>query len=303
MTLFSAIFTTASRLSLICTAQLLTAALASIPTALAAAAPNSSPLQLGGPEFTKLGAERRGNSAGTIPAWTGGLTEPPASYRRGRHEPDPFPDDQILYSISAVNAGDYAELLSPGQSKLLTTYPNTWRYNVYPSRRTASFPQWVYDAVVANATRASLAEEGRGGARGSRVSSPFPVPKRGEEVIWNHNLRWRGIRVQRSLARVAVTRRGKFNLVLGEVDIGFPYGVAAETAFTRRYPNMLLAFKSKTISPALIANEATLVIEPIDQSVEPRKTWLYKEALRRVVRAPFFRLWHARSQFRQLAHR
>ncbi len=246
------------------------------------------PEDLGGPRFTQLGAERLGNSAGTIPMWTRGITKPPSSYRAGQHETDPFPDDQILYSITAGNAQDYVGLLSPGQQKLLATYPDTWRYNVYQSRRTASYPEWVYTAVVANASRAHLAEKGKGGARGSRISSPFPIPTRGEEVVWNHNLRWRGIRVQRALARAAVTRRGRYNVVLGEVDIGFPYGARVQTPFTRRHPNLMLALKSKTMAPALVANEATLAIEPIDQSVAQRKTWRYNEALRRVVRAPFF---------------
>jgi cell division septation protein DedD len=39
--------------------------------------------QQGGPlpaNLTPLGAERAGNAAGTIPAWDGGLTKPPAGY-------------------------------------------------------------------------------------------------------------------------------------------------------------------------------------------------------------------------------
>ncbi len=244
--------------------------------------------ELGGPHFTRMGAERKGNAAGTIPPWTGGITQPPASYRPGRHETDPFPADAVVYSITAANAREHADLLSPGQKKLLETYPDTWRYDVYPSRRTASYPEWVYAAVAENANHAFLAEEGRGGARGSKVSSPFPIPTLGEHVVWNHNLRWRGIRVQRASARAAVTRNGRYTVVLGELDIGFPYGVPKETPFTSRYPNLMVAFKGKTISPALVANEAQLVLEPIDQSIEPRKTWLYNEALRRVVRAPFF---------------
>lgn len=107
-------------------------------------------------------------------------------------------------------------------------------------------------------------------------------------MVWNHNLRWRGIRVQRALARAAVTRSGRYTLVLGEADIGFPYGALEETPFTRKYPNLMVALKQKTVAPALVANEADLVIEPIDHSIEGRKTWSYIEALRRVVRRPLF---------------
>ena len=34
-------------------------------------------------DLTPVGAERAGNEAGTIPPWTGGITQPPASYRPG----------------------------------------------------------------------------------------------------------------------------------------------------------------------------------------------------------------------------
>jgi hypothetical protein len=250
--------------------------------------PQATPADLGGERFTLIGAERQGNAQGTIPAWTGGLTAPPAGYRPGEHEADPFADDEILYAITAANAGDHKQLLSPGQQGLLAAYPDTWQFKVYPTRRSASYPSWVNEAVAANASRAFLAKQGKGGARGSRIGSPFPTPTNGEQVVWNHNLRWRGIRVQRALARAAVTRSGRYTLVLGETDLGFPYGARVETPFTKKYPNLMLAIKQKVVAPALLANEANLVIEPIDHSIEPRKAWTYNEALRRVVRTPLF---------------
>ena len=164
--------------------------------------------------LTPVGAKRDGNAAGTIPAWTGGLTEAPANYSPQFHETDPFADDQPLFTIDAGNAAKYADNLSPGQRALLEQYPETWRLHVYPSRRTAAYPQFVYDALAANAGSAQLITEGRGGVNGSDITSPFPQPENGLEVIWNHNLRWRGIRVQRSQGTAAVTRAGNFTLVL-----------------------------------------------------------------------------------------
>ena len=40
--------------------------------------------ELGGDRLTPMGAERAGNADGSIPAWTGGITEMPASYTPGR---------------------------------------------------------------------------------------------------------------------------------------------------------------------------------------------------------------------------
>jgi len=56
-----------------------------------------------GKDLTPLGAERAGNAAGTIPEWTGGITQPPAGYSVGMHHPDPFASDQPLYVITAAN--------------------------------------------------------------------------------------------------------------------------------------------------------------------------------------------------------
>jgi len=238
-------------------------------------------------ELTPIGALRAGNAEGTIPAWTGGIVEPPAGFELGDRHPDPYADDRPLFTITAENSAQYAEHLSEGQVAMLNEYPETWKLNVYPTRRSASYPQWVYDAVVENATSAKVVLEGKGGVVGARVGAPFPIPQSGVEVIWNHNLRWRGVRVSRSEGEVAVTRSGRYTVTRSVQDFGFPYASRSETAFTRRYPNVLLAIKEKVFAPALLSGDGFLVIETIDQTNDPRKAWSYSRALRRVLRNPY----------------
>lgn len=235
-----------------------------------------------------MGAEQAGNADGSIPAWTGGITSAPASYREGEHETNPFPDDQPLYKIDAGNAADYIDILSPGQLALLARYPDTWYLNVYPSRRSAAFPDFVYTAIADNASNAKLIEQGLGGVEHSRVSSPFPLPRSGVEVVWNHNLRFRALRLRRMDGSAVVTRGGRYTLILSRQDWGFPYGLPHETAFTKRYPNVLLAVKSKVIEPSLRSGDGTLVFETINQTDDPRKTWVYPRSARRVIRAPSY---------------
>jgi len=91
-----------------------------------------------GQDLTPLGGEKAGNSDGSIPAWEGGITEPPAGYTRGKHYVDPFAADQPLLTITAGNMGDYADKLSEGHKALLTTYPDTYKMQVYPTRRSTS---------------------------------------------------------------------------------------------------------------------------------------------------------------------
>ena len=249
--------------------------------------PAAAVAALGGSQLTPVGAERAGNAAGTIPPWTGGITAPPAAYVPGKQEVDPFADDAPLYTITADNMAGHADKLSPGQQALLRAYPDSWRMQVYPTRRSASYPEWVYQAVEENARTAKVLREGKGGVAGANVSSPFPVPGSGVEVVWNHNLRWRGIRVQRSFGQAAVTQRGHYTVTIALQDFAFPYAAHPDDAVLTKFPNMLLALKTKTIAPGLISGDGALVLEPIDQTHEPRKTWNYNRNLRRILRAPY----------------
>ena len=71
-----------------------------------------------GTELTPLGAIKAGNADGTIPAWEGGITEPPAGWEPGTHYVDPFADDEVLFTITAANVDDHADKLSVGQRAL-----------------------------------------------------------------------------------------------------------------------------------------------------------------------------------------
>ena len=243
--------------------------------------------QPGGPLLTPVGAERAGNTAGTIPPWKGGITELPASYVSGEQHVDPWPEDGVLYTITADNMADYADSLSPGQQALLQTYPDSWRMQIYPARRSASYPEWVYRAVEDNARTATVLREGKGGVAGANVSSPFPIPASGIEAVWNHNLRWRGIRIQRSFGQAAVTRRGRYTVTLTLQDFAFPYAAPPGDELREKFPNMLLATKGKVIQPGLLSGDGTLVLEPIDQTDVPRKSWSYSRNLRRILRSPY----------------
>ena len=260
--------------------------LAALAPAASAAVPEQDAARLDA-ELTPMGAERAANADGTIPAWTGGLAAAPPGHPPGGAPTDPYAGDPILYTVSAANLDAYASLLSDGQQALLRAYPDSWRMNVYPTHRPAAFPGWVYEAVRANATRARVVLEGKGSVADARVGPPFPIPRSGVEVVWNHLLRWRGVRLERSDGTAAVTRRGRYRVVLVDQVLGMPYGAQRPDAFGKAYPNVLLALKSKTIAPSRLAGDASLVIEPIDQTNDQRKTWRYERNLRRVFRDPW----------------
>ena len=93
-----------------------------------------------GQDLTPLGGEMAGNADGSIPAYTGGITTPPAGYSVGMHHPDPFKNDQVLFTITGSNADQYAGQLSAGHLALLKTYPD-YSMPVYATHRSASQAQ------------------------------------------------------------------------------------------------------------------------------------------------------------------
>ena len=245
--------------------------------------------RLGGDELTPLGAERAGNSEGTIPAWTGGLDGSKLPTPEEKFLADPYPDDKILFTVTAANLEQYADKLSEGQKALIRNNPDSWKMNVYPSRRSSSYPEFVYQAIKHNATRSTVDTNRLGGVVNADISSPFPIPSQGVEVIWNHNLRWRGVAVDRYDGQAAPTRKnGHFSLIVFEDQIAFPFG-APTKAFSekRKFPQISLALKSKVIAPGFSTGSAQLVLESNNYNRDSRKTWVYSQQLRRVFRTPF----------------
>src|SRR5690554_4864096 len=111
-------------------------------------------------DLTPMGSVRAGNEAGTIPAWTGGITEPPAGYQPGDHHPDPFPDDEVLFTIDSSNFNEYRDQLSVGQIAMFERYPDTYKMPVYTTRRSASFPERIYEKTIENGKTGTLVANG-----------------------------------------------------------------------------------------------------------------------------------------------
>ncbi len=236
-------------------------------------------------ELTPMGATRAANKDGSIPEWTGGITKLPAGYTVGDHHVDPYPNDKVKFTITAKNVADYKTLLTPGQVKLFETYPETYKMNVYQTRRSASYPEHVYQAVKDNATRSELVEGGNG-IKQAAVGIPFPVPATGLEAIWNHTLRYRGESVSRSGGQAAPTASGNYTYVGLTETLLLPYNVKGASADELEKTNILFKFKQKVTEPARLAGTALLVHETMDQVKTPRQAWTYNTGQRRVRRAP-----------------
>ncbi len=145
-----------------------------------------------GKNLTPFGAEIAGNKDGSIPPYTGGLTKAPATYVAGSGwRPDPFASEKPLFSITGQNAAQYANKLSVGTMALLKKFPG-FRLDVYKTHRTVAYPDYVLDATVKNAVTAKLGANKKGVENLVQGGIPFPIPKNGDEIILNHNMRYMG---------------------------------------------------------------------------------------------------------------
>ena len=228
-----------------------------------------------------MGAVKKGNRSGTIPIWTGGITQPVNGYTIGAHHPDPFSKDQVLFKINHANVGKFSDKLSKGQIALLKA--NTDHYlKIYPTRRSSAYSQKVYDAVRKNATTAALDDNGNG-VKNSKIASPFPIPKNALEVMWNHILRYRGEFLHRKSYSTSVDRSGKYVPLLSEDKIRFNYALGED-----RNNKLLVSVIQRILEPPRLTGGILLVREAVNQAQTARQAWSYHKGQRRVRRAPSF---------------
>lgn len=234
-------------------------------------------------DLTPVGAERAGNADGTIPPWTGGLTAPPPGWQPGEVEINPFPDDPVLFTITRDNLEQYRDRLTDGHIQLLTQYGPDFFMPVFQTRRTAAFPEHVYDKFRQNALTAELLDNGNG-VRDTIMTSPFPIPKNGLEAIWNHILRYRGEEISFRSASATPHTDGSYNPVVNQYDYYFAY--SRKGAKLEDIDNKIFYLKTETLSPPSLAGTLTLVHETLDQVDSPRLAWRYDAGSRRLRRSP-----------------
>jgi hypothetical protein len=229
-----------------------------------------------GADLTPMGAEKAGNKDGTIPAWSGGLCAPPSGWDQSAGYTDPFPGDKPKFTITKANAAQYKDKLTPGTLALLDKY-DAFKMNVYETRRTACYPDDVYAEVKSMAGKLEL--QGFG-ISGGRSAVPFPIPKNGLEVMWNHQQRYLGGGLEREYNSFPVRSNGDY------YKIGSHEYRIFNANLDQPQDNLLLAFLSWFTAPATLEGTVFLVHEPLDQVKTVRSAWIYNAGQRRVRRAP-----------------
>ena len=238
-----------------------------------------------GKDLTPMGAEKAGSKSG-VSEWTGKAIDGSsllAGYDGGSL-PNPYASDKPIYTITSSNAGEYEAILTDGQKALLATYPDTYKMNVYKSRRSCTYPEYVYKAAKRNALVGKNVDGGSGVSE-AIMSAPFPIPSSALEIVWNHTLRYRGQRIARDFNYAAPTANGQYTLTDTRDEVVFDW---SNPQFTRAEDlnNISIWFVAYTSAPARRAGNVVLVHETLNMAKEGRKAWTYSPGTRRVRRAP-----------------
>jgi hypothetical protein len=239
-----------------------------------------------GSTLTPWGAEKAGNKDGTIPAYTDGYVEPPAGFnpKNPQLRPDPFADEKPLYSVTPANLARYTDKLSDGAKALLQKYPD-FRMDVYPTHRTQRYPAHVNERSLRNATACRTTQDGLA-LEGCYGGVPFPIPKTGNEVMWNHNLRYQSPSYVANFRNMMVDAGGGINLQ-GELDICQEYpAFNPESSALLKPADPYWMVHVDWTGPARKAGEKLVLVDYIDPIKNRRKVWQYLPGQRRVKLTP-----------------
>ena len=234
-------------------------------------------------DLTPVGALRAGNADGRIPAWTGGINQPPDGYQPGEIHLDPYASETPLFRINVSTLDDHIAHLTPGQVAMLRKYGESYFMDVYPTHRSAAFPQRIYEKTSANGVSGHLTADGEGVLEVSE-GFPFPFPENGRELIWNHKLKYKGLGSVRSLSLINATAGGSYQLVKINLEVLSQYHQPGATL--QSIDNRLLYLLQTIESPSRLAGTLLLVHETVNQAQRSRDVWTYNPSQRRVIRAP-----------------
>lgn len=212
-----------------------------------------------GKTLTPLGGDKAANKDGSIPAWDGGWTmaRPAAGKER---DPAAYPlisNDKPLFTVTPANFAQYKDQLTPGHAELMKRYP-TYKLNVYPSRRTTVVPDYINEATKQNALTAELENDGED-LINAAIGIPFPLPKSGIELMWNHKTRYRGQSLIRYNTQLPVQTTGEFLPHKLSEAVRYHYNLPGQTALDMG--NVITYLLQVSIAPEPKARRLQVIYE------------------------------------------
>ena len=142
--------------------------------------------------------------------------------------PADIASEKPILVIDAGHAAAFAAELPQGALALFRAFPD-YRMRVFPTHRSAAAPAAVYAAIRANNGRAHAVPEGIAyGVAGAAGGVPFPIPRNGTEIVWNHLLSFWGVARQDHVGTYIASGDGTIQQTAGYSETtDFPYYEAA----------------------------------------------------------------------------
>ena len=233
-----------------------------------------------GTTLTPVGAEMAGNASGSIPAYEGGLRTLPPGYKPGDpRRIDPFSGEKPLRVVTGSNLAEAAPQLTAGTQELLRRHPS-FRLDVYPTHRTVGYPDDLVANTRRNATDARAIDGGLGIAN-AFPGVPFPIPKDGREVMWNHRLHFMGRAVQFKYDSWLVDATGqKVHTSTAQSRWEFP--PFQESQMPLQEDDTIFRWKVDYSGPQRRAGEALMLFDTVNPLRRARRVWSYLPGQRRV---------------------
>jgi len=265
---------------------LIAVALAGAAGAATAAVSSEEAAQLG-KQLTPWGAEAGANKAGTIPAFSDAKRTVPPNYdpKKPGVRPDPFANEKPLFTVTAANVAQYKDIVSPGVQEMLRKYP-TFHMDVYPTHRTQRYPKFYIDNSLKNAANCKTTADGQM-IENCLPGMPFPIPKTGAEVIWNHTVRYTAPSSDGFWGSYTVDAAGGVTLV-GEGPGNYQYPIFLPENINKPIGPDSLVWRTyyDTVAPARKVGEKAVFVTSVDAKRYPAKVWQYLPGQRRVKLAP-----------------
>lgn len=239
-----------------------------------------------GKDLTCVGAEQAGNAAGTIPPYTGKYLGEVPGWKHvrfsGDQPVDPYAAEKPVLVITAQNMAQYEDHLTEGQKALLRKYPSTYKMNIYPGHRDFRYPDYVCERAKSNALNARLVNDGLGIEGLGQV--PFPIPKNGMEVLWNHQLPARAYTEEKISDLASVLPNGSIGW--GRAHARNLSQANSPTKEPRTEDRIQAMSYNTTLKPARDNGVISIAHEPYNFATDARQAWNYSPSTRRVRQLP-----------------
>ena len=245
-----------------------------------------------GKDLNPMGGIKAGSKDGLMPEWTGSVVGLPKGVTwdgPGKPYPDPWPNEEPLFTITKDTMEQYRERLSPGQIAMFEAYPDTFRMPVYPGHREFAYYPKYYEKVLYNAEHSELINDNEG-VEGFIGGATFPVPTTGPEAVWFTRTTGAYETVDGEYSDIAVfpngtrsVRRSRFLQESPYASRNNPISPEYEYPKLGEYAGYIMTYVTE---PARDKGLITAVLEPFDYSRNDREVWRYLPGSRRVRRAP-----------------